>query len=247
MAFGVALHAVPAFAARALPPTAQRALVLRGGTATRPLRFLLSLPRGYEQGTQLWPMILYLHGRSRRGNDLDRLRRFSLPAVVDRRAVPFVVVSPQCPADRTWFDLGGLDDLVDIVVHTYRVDPGRVYLTGHSMGGDGVWYLGQRLKDRFAAIAPVAAGKVPLSWPLGLGDMPVWILHGEKDDVTPLVHARAAADALKRAGHPPRFTVLPGLGHDILRVYEDDELYEWFLAHRRNDRAAATDVVDPRD
>lgn len=240
--------ALPAGARRPLPPSAQRTLMLRGGTAAEPLRFLLSLPSGYEEGTGLWPMILYLHGRSRRGNDLATLRQFSLPAVVDRRDIPFIVVSPQCPDGKSWLDVTGFDSLLDTLVKTWRIDPARIYLTGHSMGGSGVWYVAQKYPHRFAAIAPVAGGQVPLAWAARLGDTPVFILHGDEDDLTPIRYAREIAGALEKAGHAPQFRVFPGEGHDILHVYEEPEIYDFFRAHSLAgaQHAAPAEVVDPR-
>jgi hypothetical protein len=41
--------------------------------------------------------------------------------------------------------------------------------------------------------------------------------------------------ALKAVGNDVRFSVLPDRGHDILDVYENQELYAWFLQHRLND------------
>ena len=38
----------------------------------------------------------------------------------------------------------------------FDTDPQRTYLTGHSMGGHGSWYLGATYPDRFAAIGPAA-------------------------------------------------------------------------------------------
>jgi hypothetical protein len=41
--------------------------------------------------------------------------------------------------------------------------------------------------------------------------------------------------ALKAVGNDVRFSVLPDRGHYILDVYENQELYAWFLQHRLND------------
>lgn len=57
-----------------------------------------------------------------------------------------------------WQDWGRLDalEVLRVVMRRYPIDPDRVYLTGHSMGGHGTWYLGTRHADAFAAIAPSA-------------------------------------------------------------------------------------------
>lgn len=47
-------------------------------------------------------------------------------------------------------------NVIDIVKQEYSVDPDRTYLMGHSMGGFGTWWLGQKYADMWAAIAPLS-------------------------------------------------------------------------------------------
>jgi pimeloyl-ACP methyl ester carboxylesterase len=44
---------------------------------------------------------------------------------------------------------------------TWKIDPDRVYLCGHSMGGYGSWTLGAHHADQIAAIAPSAGAPTP--------------------------------------------------------------------------------------
>ncbi len=62
------------------------------------------------------------------------------------------------PFGFAWEDWGRLDALEVLAdaERIYQTDPSRTYLTGHSMGGHGTWYLGATYPDRFAAIAPCA-------------------------------------------------------------------------------------------
>jgi pimeloyl-ACP methyl ester carboxylesterase len=53
-------------------------------------------------------------------------------------------------------------DLIDGALRTWRIDPDRVYLAGHSMGGYGSWTLGAHHADRIAAIAPSAGAPTPI-------------------------------------------------------------------------------------
>ncbi|NLD71387.1 MAG: prolyl oligopeptidase family serine peptidase, partial [Chloroflexi bacterium] len=63
-------------------------------------------------------------------------------------------------------------------------------------------------------------------------DTPVWVFHGAKDEVVPLEHSMAMADALERAGGNVRLTVYPEAGHDAwTETYDNPALYEWFLQH----------------
>lgn len=68
-----------------------------------------------------------------------------------------------CPTNRRpygfdWQDWGRLDalEVLNNCLKRLPIDPNRVYLTGHSMGGHGTWHIGLAHPDRFAAIAPEA-------------------------------------------------------------------------------------------
>lgn len=227
-------------AAPAAPPaeaTGQHARRLRGRSESAfSLNYLLYLPRDYGKVRKRWPVILYLHGGSQRGDDPAVLKGYGLPKLLEsRKDFPFVVVSPQCPAGEIWSDAGALVKLLDEVAARYAVDEARVYLTGISMGGYGTWYLAYKHPERFAAIAPLAPYS-PITYWASSGRLlgtPVWMFHGEKDEVTPLGEASEMARLLKQAGGDVRLSVLEGQGHGIADVYEDERLYEWFLRHRR--------------
>jgi len=57
-----------------------------------------------------------------------------------------------------WQDWGRLDflEVLADVKKNFKIDTNRIYLTGHSMGGHGVWHIGLSHPDLFAAIAPSA-------------------------------------------------------------------------------------------
>lgn len=57
-----------------------------------------------------------------------------------------------------WEDWGRLDalEVLSEAKTIYKPDEKQIYLTGHSMGGHGTWYLGATYPDKFAALAPCA-------------------------------------------------------------------------------------------
>ena len=71
--------------------------------------------------------------------------------------------SEQLPADERWTDFEALEALVDEAVTLLPVDPERIYLTGFSMGGGGVWRYANIYPNRFAAAAPLARRPDPES------------------------------------------------------------------------------------
>lgn len=205
-------------------------------TQTVRLDYLLYLPPGYEdEPTQHWPLILFLHSAGARGNNLELVRRNGIAHHLESgHDLPFIVASPQCPAESHWtLHTEALNALLNEVVTRHRVDGDRIYLTGMSLGGAGTWMLAGVYPERFAAIAPVSARIVPL--PLSrLKDLPVRAYHGDADDVIPLSEAQRTIDALQAIGANAQLTIFAGAGHNAWQqTYNSPELYEWFLSHRR--------------
>ena len=46
--------------------------------------------------------------------------------------------------------------VLDLMVNEFNVDENRTYLIGHSMGGAGALFLGQKYADKWAAVASIA-------------------------------------------------------------------------------------------
>ena len=71
-----------------------------------------------------------------------------------------VLVAPtnRRPRGFNWEDWGRIDalEVLELATSRFQPDPERIYLTGHSMGGHGTWYLGSTYPDKWAAIAPCA-------------------------------------------------------------------------------------------
>ena len=64
--------------------------------------YLLYIPKSTPVSGS-YPLILFLHGSDERGKDLSILKKHGPPSFLDDKSdFPFVVVSPQCPADKNW-------------------------------------------------------------------------------------------------------------------------------------------------
>jgi predicted peptidase len=140
------------------------------------LGYLLYLPKDYAEKDS-WPLMLFLHGAGERGDDLQRVKVHGPPKLIAAgKEFPFIVVSPQCPKDRSWETLE-LTALVDEIVEKYKVDPDRIYVTGLSMGGFGTWSLAACTPHRFAALVPICGGGEPQA-AKRIAHVPVWVFHG---------------------------------------------------------------------
>src|SRR5688500_8818762 len=69
-----------------------------------------------------------------------------------------VAATNRRPRGFNWEDWGRLDalEVLQIAKKTFKPDPQKIYLTGHSMGGHGTWFLGATYPDKWAAIGPCA-------------------------------------------------------------------------------------------
>ncbi|MFF5225519.1 alpha/beta hydrolase family esterase [Dactylosporangium sp. NPDC000521] len=180
-------------------PAVERPADVPGSTLTVALDgrpFKLHLPTSYAAGTKL-PLVVLLHGYGSDAGEAERY--FGLTAEADRRG--FLTAMPDGTKNgsgrRFWnatdaccdFGRAGTDDsgylrrLIDTVKSAYPVDPGRVYLVGHSNGGFMAYRMACEHADTVTAIVSLAgavaqdaAGCAP-SRPVG-----VLQIHGTADD-----------------------------------------------------------------
>lgn len=209
-------------------------------TKTVQSKYLLYLPEGYATSQEDWPLILFLHGAGERGANLDKVKMHGPPKLIEEgKSFPFVIVSPQCPLLGWWPSVEQTDTLAALIDHitdTYRIDEDRIYVTGLSMGGFGTWRLAFEYPFRFAAIAPICGRGEPFA-ARAIPHLPVWVFHGAKDDTVPLQASQEMVDALNKVKGNVKFTIYPEAGHDSwTETYNNPELYEWFLQHKRAEK-----------
>ena len=197
-------------------------------------RYLAYLPEGYDKSnTKAWPLIIYLHGSSCKGNNLDRLKKYGPPFYLERGMdVDAIVISPQCPSNKNWTVGSWFESFYQEIKEKYNVDPSRVYLTGMSLGGFGTWDIASRYPDYFAAIMPLCGGG-KTNMVETLKDIPTWVFHGEVDRKVRINRSEEMVEALQEVGSKPIFSVLKGQGHGIQKVYADQNIYKWLLSQHK--------------
>ena len=211
-----------------------------------PYRFLK--PKQIKHGEK-YPLVLFLHGAGERGNDnkiqlVNGVQLFARPEMMNK--YPCFIIVPQCPKDLKWvntdwkldkhimqdtlsFPLRLVTELLRETIKKFPIDTTRIYLTGVSMGGFGVWDLLERFPNEFAAAAPVCGGADETKATL-IKDVPVWAFHGGKDHVVKTIRSRNIIEALKNAGGNPMYTEYPDLGHNAWdSAYKDSKIPDWMF------------------
>lgn len=202
------------------------------------LNYLLYLPDDYDSNSQDYPLLMFLHGRGERGDDLSLVEKHGLAQnIADGKNYPFIVIAPQCPLGVYWdYYQVTLEQLLTQVADAYRVDESRVYLTGLSMGGAGTWLLATAFPHRFAAIVPICGrGRYEYGFPERLQritHLPVWAFHGTADTVVPAIESEKLVEALNNFGGKAKLTLYPDVDHNSwTQTYNNPAIYEWLLSH----------------
>jgi predicted peptidase len=196
--------------------------------------YLLYLPKEYKnEQEKKWPLMIYLHGRSRRGDDLEKLKRYGPPAMIKRgKEFPLIVASPQCPINESWNNDKWFVPLLNELKSKYRIDSNRIYLVGMSLGGSGVWYTATKFPEYIAAIIPICGAGNP-RLVCKMKHIPVWAFHGDNDRIVPPEKSKKMVEALTRCGGKARLTLLKNKGHDLHRVFHNEKIYEWLLKYKK--------------
>ena len=198
------------------------------------LRYYLYYPGDYEtQNNKKFPLLLFLHGGGESGGDLKDLQINGPPKmIVEGKEFPFLILAPQHPYKRKFWNTNAVIQLLDTVIKNNRVDKRRIYLTGLSRGATASWELAVQYPEKFAAMA-VVCGMTPLPYASWINkEMPIWVFHGEDDPVILIEESEKMVNKLKSMGYEVTFTKYPDVGHDAwTKAYENDELYDWFMSH----------------
>lgn len=196
------------------------------------------------EGERDAPVIVFLHGINQRGAGGFVPTEGTAGALVRRYLdqVPAVVLLPQCRASSYWSDPvmeQAVMQALDRTVEEFGADPRRIYLTGVSMGGYGVWHLAAQRPGTFAALVSICGGS-----PLRGGDRftpiarkvaktPAWLFHGADDAVVPVAESRQMVAAVKNENGNVRYNEYPGVGHNVwMKVLSEKELMPWLLSLR---------------
>ncbi len=206
------------------------------------VRYLIRYPEGFDHN-KTYPAILFLHGAGTRGDNMAVLQNNSFFALTaPQEGFPFIAVAPLC-TENTWFDLFmGLKDLVRYIVALPYVDETRLYGTGNSMGGYGIWQLAMSLPEYFAAIVPICGGG--MYWNAGrLKNVPVWAFHGALDRVVFPEESEKMVNAVNRCGGNARLTVYPNNEHNAWSdTYSNPQVFAWLLEHENENAATLKDA-----
>lgn len=219
------------------------------------------LPVRYQNSTQVYPVIIFIHGAGQYGNgdsELYRVLDEGIPELLNQQRFPpnftvsgrnysFVVLAPQF---RMHPDAEQVMSFINYAKETYRIDDSRIYLAGFSEGGRIACDVAAAYGEQLAALIAIAG----VSQPDGIevkcrniadDNLPLWLLHNDEDLLMDVNLARRFVSLINSYNPTiePKYTEFLPYGlwnHDAWTKATDPafkeggmNIYEWMLQYRR--------------
>lgn len=223
------------------------------------LRYRILYPENYKPTP--YPLVVFLHGAGERGNDNEHQLDLGASLFLKdslRKQFPAIVIFPQCPFDSTWnrFTTGqdttdtynrSLDTsalttperlvklLMDSLATNNIADKKRIYIGGLSLGGFGTYDLVIHYPGYFAAAFSICGQANLRLFTEKARNVPLWIFHGEVDNVIPVTPNRELYKSLKHHGAKNvKYTEYPGVYHNSwVNAFAEPNLLPWLFSFKK--------------
>jgi len=184
----------------------------------------LYVPESYD-GSRPWPLVVALHGGYGHGRDFlwmwlreAKSRRFLLLAPSSRLQT-WNILKPR-------YDYDPLIAALETLQSQWKIDRGRMLLTGLSDGATYALACGLAAHSPFTALAPIAGVLPPMELDKAGGKRIFWV-HGRHDWMFPVSQARRDCECLQGVGADVRLCVIEDLSHTYPRE-QNAAILEWF-------------------
>jgi predicted esterase len=205
--------------------------------------FRVFVPTSYD-GTKQYPLVIALHGMGGDENSyFESYGKGAFAAEAEKHG--YIVACPKGRKPASMYVGDAERDVMDVLaemMRAYRIDPNRVYLTGHSMGGFGTWSIAMNHPEVFAAIGPISGGVVNPAGISKIAHIPEIIVHGDADKTVPVERSRVVVAMGKKLGIEMKYIEVPNGSHGDVVAPHFKDVFDWFDAHKRktaDEKAAA--------
>ncbi len=148
----------------------------------------------------------------------------------------FIAVCPKGRDSASMYRGSAEQDVLDVLAEVrrdYKIDPGRIYLMGHSMGGYGTWSIAMAHPGIFAALGPISGGGSPAGM-AKIASIPEYVVHGDNDPTVPVTQSRSMVEAGKKAGANIVYVEVPGGNHMNVVAPNFGPMLEFFARQKKS-------------
>ena len=199
--------------------------------------FLVTTPYFYNDSDDKMALVVFLHGRSLCGHNLDQVRKYGTIAAVEMGLqLEAVCVAPQNPGG-AWNPTKVLE-VIEYMEKHYRIEPSRIFVLGMSLGGYGTMDFVNTYPQKVAAAMAICGGCTGRTYE-NLSKVPLWIVHGSADEKVPVNESRKVVNGI-RSNYDSSlllYSELPGINHGRpARLFYQLDTYDWLFSHTTLDR-----------
>jgi pimeloyl-ACP methyl ester carboxylesterase len=203
---------------------------------------VVEVPADYDPATPI-PLRISLHGGV--GREAPRPGERPTRALSNRSPAGGreIVIHPRAWSSSAWWRPEQIDNILKLVERAksvYNVDESRIYITGISDGGTGVYYLAMRESTLWSACVPLNGHPLVIANPQtgadgqlysgNLANCPLYIVNGGKDRLYPAASVAPMVELFKRAAVPLTWQVHPDGEHNVNWWPEERPRVDAFLA-----------------
>lgn len=223
------------------------------------MEYAVFVPKSYR-GDREAPLVVLLHGLFSNPHQVIRYRGVTSEA----EKHGYIVVAPFGFNDRGWYGslgktfqgargeyadrLGQLSEndvlnVLRIVRQEFNIDSKRIYLMGHSMGAAGTLHLGSKFPQLWAALAPLSPpviAEADIHTRLRpMQHIPVMVVTGSKDFITPVDPVRRLVSTMKALDMDCEYNEIQGGGHSVpaFNAALMAQIFNFFQTRRRDEPA----------
>jgi poly(3-hydroxybutyrate) depolymerase len=220
--------------------------------AGKQMEYAQFVPKSYDK-TKKTPLVVALHGLG--GTPQQMLRYPGFTELAEKHG--YILVAPMGYNTRGWYgarvpsrrqqEPANLSELSEkdvlnvlaIIRKEYNIDPDRIYLMGHSMGGGGTWHLGIKYPEMWAGLAPIAPAIFrPVTDLEKIKHLPVILVQGDEDKLVPVASVRRWAEQMKKLEMTHEYIEVPGGDHVTVAFRNLPKIFAFFDKHTRNGKSA---------
>jgi predicted esterase len=196
------------------------------------------VPSKYD-GSKAFPLIVALHGLG--GSEASMFgQNYAMLDPAEKHG--YIVVAPmgyridgfygRTPDRRAQLSEKDVMNVLALVRKAYKIDPDRIYLMGHSMGGIGTWTLGAKHPEIWAALGPISGVADPKTVE-AMRHIPEIVVHGDADTTVPVSGSRAMVEEMKRLGTEVKYIEVPGGSHTSVPGPNMAAIFDFFDTHKK--------------
>lgn len=223
------------------------------------LPYRILYPENYDKNKK-YPLLLFLHGAGERGKDNEKQLTHGARLFLkeeNRKNFPAIIIFPQCPEESFWayanidrtvqpakfeldysgpanWPLAAANELVKKTIAEGTVDPGRVYITGLSMGGMGTFESVFRYPSLYAAALPICGGGDVEEYDKRVAKTAFWVFHGAADAVVNVKLSQDMVEKLKKLKAEVKYSEYPGVNHNSWdNAFAEPDYLGWMFRHKK--------------